>query len=388
MNHDVYEGLARALFEESHEALFLIDPETGKILDANAAAQRMCGFSLRAILDRPVRDLFRDEGGDQLVAFPVTCRKLNVTYADRGGLLMAHDDVTVPVDVTVTRLAVQPRALALLQPRAAFGRMPVSLTRPERLNRLLAAAPGCLWSAAITAGHSQFIYLSPSIRQVAGRSAGEFGKQLDRWRDMIHPMDQPLWDAAMERRRLGQATQVEYRVVWPDGSAHWVRDDARAVGAVAGRPVWLYGVFTEVTSQRQAELPVRRLAELVDTAEDAIIGQTVDGLIVDWNRGAERLYGYTKDEVQTQPVLRLFAPDGMKEYTEAMHRLRRGEHNEPYEAPQIRKDGQRFVASVRVSPIGGRPGQLDGISIIARTARKPNGLPFRTNGAAGGHEAS
>ena len=71
-----------------------------------------------------------------------------------------------------------------------------------------------------------------------------------------------------------------------------------------------------------------------------------------------------------------------------MHRLRRGEHNEPYEAPQIRKDGQRFVASVRVSPIGGRPGQLDGISIIARTARKPNGLPFRANGAAGGHEAS
>ena len=51
-------------------------------------------------------------------------------------------------------------------------------------------------------------------------------------------------------------------------------------------------VFTDVTSQKQAELPVRRLAELVDTAEDAIIGQTVDGLIVDWNRGAERLYGY------------------------------------------------------------------------------------------------
>jgi PAS domain S-box-containing protein len=125
---------------------------------------------------------------------------------------------------------------------------------------------------------------------------------------------------------------------------------------------------------------------LVDTAEDAIIGQTVDGLIVDWNRGAERLYGYTKDEVRTQPVLRLFAPDGVKEYTDAMHRLRRGEHTEPYEAPQIRKDGQRFVASLRVSPIGGRAGELDGISIIARSARQPN-APYR-NGSSGGHEAS
>jgi PAS domain S-box-containing protein len=380
MNHDLYAGLARALFEESDEALFLIDPETGQILDANAAAQRMCGVSLRVILDSLVHDLFQGDGGERLLEFPMTGRRLNFPYADRGGVLIARD-VSVPVDVIVTRLTVAPRSLALLQPRATFGREPMSMMPPERLNRLLAAAPGCLWSAAVTGGHSQFVYLSPSIRQVAGRTAGEFGKQLHRWRAVIHPQDQPVWDAAMERRRLGHATQVEYRVVWPDGSAHWVRDDARAVGAVAGRPVWLYGVFTDVTGQRQAELPVRRLAELVDTAEDAIIGHTVDGLIVDWNRGAERLYGYTKDEVQTQPVLRLFAPDGVNEYTDAVNRLRRGEHNEPYDAPQIRKDGQRFVASMRVSPIGGRAGEIDGVSIIARTAHK-------SNGSTGGHEAS
>jgi PAS domain S-box-containing protein len=380
MNHDLYAGLARALFEESEEPLFLIDPETGQILDANAAAQRMCTLSLRVILDSRVQDLFQGDGGEKLLEFPITGRRLSFPYADRGGMLIGRD-VTVPVDVTVTRLTVAPRVLALLQTRTAFGRASVSTMPPERLNRLLAAAPGCLWSAAVTEGHSQFMYLSPSVRQVAGRTAGEFGKQLHRWRDVIHPQDRPLWDAAMERRRSGQATQVEYRVVWPDGSDHWVRDDARAVGAVAGRPVWLYGVFTDVTGQRQAELPVRRLAELVDTAEDAIIAQSVDGLIVDWNRGAERLYGYTKDEVRTQPVLKLFAPDGVQEYTDAMLRLRRGEHNEPYEAPQIRKDGQRFVASMRVSPIGGRDGELDGISIIARTARK-------SNGKTDGHEAS
>ena len=347
----------------------------------------MCGLSLRAILESPIHDFFRGEGGERLVDFPLTARKLNFPYADRGGVLTTQDDITVPVDVTVTRLTVAPRALASCS-RAAFGRVPVAIARPERINRLLAAAPGCLWRRAITDGHSQFMYLSPSVRQVAGRSATAFGKKFDRWRDVIHIQDQPLWDAAMDRRRLGQATQVEYRVVWPDGSTHWVRDDARAVGAVAGRPVWLYGVFTDVTSQRQAELPVRRLAELVDTAEDAIIGQTMDGLIVDWNRGAERLYGYTKDEVRTQPVLRLFAADGVKEYTDAMHRIRRGEHNEPYEAPQIRKDGLRFVASLRVSPIGGQAGEIDGISIIVRTVRQPNGVPHPANGTAGGHEAS
>src|SRR5262249_15823124 len=102
MNHDLYAGLPRPPFEESDKALFLIDPETGQVLDANAAAQRMCGLALRAILDRPVHDLFRGEGGERLVDFPLTARKLNFPYADRGGVLTTHDDANVPVDITVT----------------------------------------------------------------------------------------------------------------------------------------------------------------------------------------------------------------------------------------------------------------------------------------------
>src|SRR5437773_12334747 len=155
MNHDLYAGLARALFEESDDALFLIDPETGQILDANAAAQRMCGVSVRVILDSLVHDLFQGDGGERLLEFPITGRRLSFPYADRGGLLIARD-ISVPVDVTVTRLLVPPRILALLQPRAALGQAPLAMMPPERLNRLLAAAPACLWSAAVTEGHSQF----------------------------------------------------------------------------------------------------------------------------------------------------------------------------------------------------------------------------------------
>src|SRR5206468_2005708 len=124
--------------------------------------------------------------------------------------------------------------------------------------------------------------------------------------------------------------------------------------------------YSDVTERRQDERSIGRLAELVTTADDAIIGQSLDGRIVDWNRGAERLYGYSKDEVCDQPVLRLFAPEGVKEYVQAVQRVQTGAPSDPYPAPQVRKGGQRIIVSMRVSPIESKTGALDGISLIAR----------------------
>jgi len=146
---------------------------------------------------------------------------------------------------------------------------------------------------------------------------------------------------------------------------------------MAGRTTWLYGIYADVTHRKKAEEPLHRLAKLVDAAEDAIIGHSLDGLIVEWNRGAERLYGYTKDEIQARPVLRLFAPDGAKGYARAVQRLRLGEHSEPYEAAQVRKGGERIVVSLRVSPVKDGSGKLDGVSIIARDSTTRDGPDLR-----------
>jgi PAS domain S-box-containing protein len=204
------------------------------------------------------------------------------------------------------------------------------------------------------------------VRLIAGRPAAAVGKDVRAWRELIHPDDRPAWDRAWEQRRAGETAEAEYRVVWPDGSVRWVRDSARANRRTAGRTLRLYGVFTDVTDRKQAAEPLQRLAALVETADDAIIGQTLDGVIVAWNRGAERLYGYARAEVRDQPVLRLFPPDGAKAYAEAVQKLRRGEHVEPYRTAQLHKNGDRVNVSMRVSPVNNARGELDGISIIAR----------------------
>ena len=122
----------------------------------------------------------------------------------------------------------------------------------------------------------------------------------------------------------------------------------------AAGAVWLYGVFADVTEWHRPKRACAACADLVDSAEDAIISHSADGLIVDWNRGAERLYGYTKDEVRKKPVLRLFTPDGAKAYAEAVRRVRCGEPTGSYQAAQVRKGGERIEVSIRVSAIGAR----------------------------------
>jgi PAS domain S-box-containing protein len=365
MNYDQFQGLARALFEESDDVLFLLDPETGHLLDANAAAQRLTGFPLRSMIDTPVSDLFRLSAGKWAITFPMPARTVHLPYAEWGGLIRTFQGESTPAEVTFIRLNAKPHPLALarIRPVKRAAESPATRTA-ARLNPLVAAVPDCLWSADVPERReARFQFLSPVVEQIAGRRAQAVGKTLRSWRELIHPDDRPVWDEALARRRAGKATQDEYRVVWPDGSIRWVRDDARVSRVGAGRSVRLFGVFADVTAWRLAEAGLRRLADLVDTAEDAIISHSKDGRIVDWNRGAERLYGYTKDEIKAEPVLRLFAPDGAEGYTESVRRLKRGEPAGVCEATQMRKGGERIAVSMRVSPIGD---DADGISIIAR----------------------
>jgi PAS domain S-box-containing protein len=367
MNHDQFEGLARALFEESTEALILVNAETGEILDANAAAQRLSGFSPRSVIGTPVSELFRLSAKQWSITFPMPARTLNLPYSEWGGMLRTFQGATIPVDATFTRLSAKPHPVALVRicETAPTNGRHVGPSGGTRLKHLVATVADCLWSGEIVGrGDGQFKFLSPVVERIAGRSPAAIGKSLHSWREIIHPDDRHTWDEALQRRRAGKSTQDEYRVTWPDGSYRWVRDDARAVRAADGKSVSLYGVFTDVTGWRQAEESLHRLADLVDTAEDAIISQSAAGLIVDWNRGAERLYGYTKDEVKSKPVLRLFTEDGASTYSEIMRRMREGEPSRPYRTTQVRKTGETIEVSMRVSPIGGD--EANGISIIAR----------------------
>ncbi|MEH2182414.1 sensor histidine kinase [Nostoc sp.] len=116
----------------------------------------------------------------------------------------------------------------------------------------------------------------------------------------------------------------------------------------------------------QAEEALFRLAAIVESSEDAIISKTLDGIIVSWNLGAERIFGYKGKEVLGQHVTILIPPDRINEETQIIQKLRQGERVEHFETVRQHKDGTLIDISLTISPIKNSTGTIIGVSKIAR----------------------
>ena len=118
--------------------------------------------------------------------------------------------------------------------------------------------------------------------------------------------------------------------------------------------------------ERATNLRATYLASLVESCNDPIIGKTMDGTIVSWNKGAERLYGYEAGEVVGKSISVLFPPNRPDELPDILDRLKSGATVMPYETVRLRKDGTRVDVAVTVSPITDPSGRVIGASSVAR----------------------
>jgi PAS domain S-box-containing protein len=122
----------------------------------------------------------------------------------------------------------------------------------------------------------------------------------------------------------------------------------------------------ERAAREVAENHRATLAAVVEHTDDAIIGTTLDGTITAWNRGAERLFGYTADDVIGQPVTILVDAERAAEQANVLARIMSGERGLYYEAQRLHKDGSRLDISVNIAPIEDHAGTIMGLSLVAR----------------------
>ena len=109
-----------------------------------------------------------------------------------------------------------------------------------------------------------------------------------------------------------------------------------------------------------------RLAAIVDSSNDAIIGKTLDGIITSWNEGARRIFGYTEQEMLGQPATRLVSADRVAEEPDILRKLARGERVGHFDTVRVCKGGAEIYASVTISPVRDSAGELIGASMIVR----------------------
>ncbi len=117
---------------------------------------------------------------------------------------------------------------------------------------------------------------------------------------------------------------------------------------------------------RESEQRLRWLASIVESSDDAIVSKNLDGIITSWNRGAERVFGYTAEEVIGQPITIVIPQDRQHEERLILTRIRRGERIEHFETVRQRKHGSLIVVSLTVSPVKNAEGKIVGASKIAR----------------------
>ena len=234
----------------------------------------------------------------------------------------------------------------------------------SRFRTLVEQLPAAVYLLATKEKRETPLYFSPSITSLTGETPAEALISHQRWFDLIHPEDRERVAAADAQAGADEdAFHAEYRHRRADGSYVWVQDEYAPVKDATGRVVAWQGILLDMTDRIRAEEAQAQLAAIVDAAEDGILSCSLQGTILSWNHGAERLYGYHAEEAIGQSVAILRPPDLADDIAEDMARVRHGERIEGHETVRLTRDGRRVNVSLSITPMrtlrGGRVDRLD-----------------------------
>ena len=174
-------------------------------------------------------------------------------------------------------------------------------------------------------------------------------------------------DMVLSRIRSGEAlTHFETIRRRKDGTLIPISLSVSPIHDDSGRVIGASKIARNISERVEAEIIARRLAAIVESSDDAIVSKDLNGVITSWNRAAERMFGYTANEVVGQSIRLIIPPDRQSEEDAVLARIRVGESLTHFETVRQRKDGTLIPISLTVSPIVDGAGHVIGASKIAR----------------------
>ncbi len=377
-------ALAHALFDECGDALFLVEPETDRILDVNPAVLRLTGFSRQELLQSTASMLFRFETRSHS-----HCQRLRgafaktVVFHGQDGYLLrtAHSGGWIPVSLTVSRLHLRERTVALITARDERERrqtLEQLRVAEAELRSVLAHAPAALWSAErvfdATGNRWRFRYVAPALSRLLGKPPSAID-QLFQWFAIVHPEDRPQCERWLKQLLASEATAGEttYRVVTPEHGTRWIRDRLHIVRDPAGKAVRLDGCLLDFTEQQQAAIALRQqhnlLASLFDATPDLICYKDRQHRIVLANAAVARFVGQPLDALLGRTCAEIgYMPDDYVAHRHAIEEevLASGRPHQSRER-LVRADQTEVILDLLVSPVGmAADGRPEGLLIVGR----------------------
>jgi PAS domain S-box-containing protein len=269
-------------------------------------------------------------------------------------------------------VSTEPKAIEIARIRAIASPTAESAHTPEMpgLREIFKLLPAALYTCEAPSGRITFYNAhaarlwgrAPCINETDEHFCGSF--RLWRPDGSLLPHDQtPMAQAIRDGRT---AHNEEVIIERPDGSRIAVVVNIDPIRDAGGRIVGAINVFHDTPVLQHTAQADAMLAAIVDSSQDAIVSKTLDGIIQSWNAGAERIFGYTPEEIIGSPVLRIIPPELHDEETGILEKIRKGERIEHFDTLRVAKDGRRIPVSLAISPVRDVTGAIVGASKVAR----------------------
>ncbi|MGA7522039.1 MAG: PAS domain S-box protein [Acidobacteriaceae bacterium] len=208
---------------------------------------------------------------------------------------------------------------------------------------------------------------SPELEAIYGLRPGEFSGTQEAWVQLLHPEDRAAAIRQVEKAfRTDAPVQAEFRVIWPDGSARWILGRWQVFRDLSGQPIRMTGVNIDITSRKEAEQGQRRLAAIVESSDDAIVGKNLSGIVTSWNPAAERMFGHSAKEIIGRPITTIIPQELHDDERKILETIGRGERVERRETVRVTRKGERMDVSLTVSPVRDEEGRVIGAASITR----------------------
>ena len=211
-------------------------------------------------------------------------------------------------------------------------------------------------------GEIRITFANKKLSEMLGYNLDEIiGRSLF---DFLDEEGKSVTRSNMKKRRQGIDQVFEFRLVRKDGTSFWVLVSSKALLEKDGRFAGSMSMLTDITERKEAEEKIKRLANIVESSNDAIITISLEGIVTSWNKGAEQIYGFMAEEVLGKHIT-IIEPDSLKgEIIRLAGEIKQGKNVNHFETVRSKKDNTTINVSVTLSPITDQYGKVVAVSCI------------------------
>ena len=339
----------RNQFANNSAVMLLVDPATGAVLDANAAALSFYGYSRENLLTLRTADI------NTLPADEVRAAMSSVKPEEGRRFEFQHrlaDGSLREVEVSSSRIEFGGRTVlhSIIHDITARKHAEVALRQTaERLALATRAGGVGIWDYDVVGNRLTW---DDQMFRLYGIQREQFSGEYAAWQAGVHPEDRPRWDEEIQLALRGEKEfDTEFRVLWPDGSIRTIRALASVERDHAERPARIFGTNWDITEQKYLEAKLKSGEEnfrnFFETIGDMILVATPEGQILFANHALKRELGYTDEEIARKHVLDFNPEDKHREAEQIFAAMLRGERKS-CPLPLVTKQGGHIPAETRV----------------------------------------